>query len=267
MALAPRVWLIPTKDSEIVECAFSKVLCREPPSLTTLASRVIGRRISYPSNCSQLVSQLPAIVLGDVRRHALCSMICGRCAKLEWSELGYSVRLAIIYHLLDRSWDFSYAKEFLPRIWGALELGENLTPLIEVVEELVIELESIARAAYGATIEWFVGVDRRGENNSSWPEVRFFLRIQPNKKNVEIRRRHWEVTEYNPNCGQIKIEMDQSGRMNSFAVKNIRGFQFLLMDTNDTTEIDNDFSQISAVLKNIWLRDRTGQRGCDVELT
>ena len=63
------------------------------------------------------------------------------------------------------------------------------------------------------------------------------------------------------------MEMDQCGRMNSFAVKNIREFQFLLMDTNDTTEIDNDFSQISAVLKNIWLRDRTGQRGCDVELT
>ena len=266
MALIPRVWLIPSGDSEFVECAFGRVLGREPPSLTSLAARVIAKSISYPSKCRRFVSQLPAWLVDDVRRHALRDMINRRSIKLDWSELGYSIRLAIIYNLMDRSGDFPYTIEFQPRIWGALELGENMTPLIEIMDELVMELISITRTAQGATMEWFVGIDKKEDHNSTWQEVRFFLKLRPVKKNVQIRTRLWELTEYNPCCGQIKIEMDPHGRMNSFAVKDTEGFKSLVINTDSPIANDDKLSQMSAVLKNIWLTDRKGQRGCAIEL-
>ena len=72
-------------------------------------------------------------------------MLRYRGIKSGWEVLGYSIRLALIYLIMERRVDFRYSMEYVPRILACLELGENLTPLIEELRGHVTELFAIVK--------------------------------------------------------------------------------------------------------------------------
>ena len=246
---ATALFIVQTNDCTMLECMYDKSKGKNPASLLFLATKAVGERIRNPDKCYLLAPLLPTIVINAVRRHILLLVLAERGLRAGCMEFGRSVRLALVYCLLKRSWDPALALEHLPKIKGILEKLGNFFSLVNVLEEHANELEITAQKAHSATIEWFIATNQDRTSSNPLAGVRFYVNDGRGNQTVKSDLRHWTKTNYVPDCGQIRIEINHRGELNSLAIRNHCGFQSLLMVSGCAPELDADV--IIPVLQNL----------------